>query len=471
MRHVILFTTFLAAAGAVASAGEVDYTWEKEIYVPMRDGVHLSTDVLLPTTGEGPFPTVLIRTPYHKDNVHWLFSREQDERFLEEGYAVVIQNERGRHFSEGTYDRYLAGAATDGLDTLSWIAAQPWSNGRVGTIGCSSSGEQQWPMAAGNHPNHTAMLPLASGTAVGEVPGNHSRGAIYRGGVRMNGLWVWWYSDMATSDRLLLPQGTTQEDRIRLRALFNTQAAPWFFNTLPGTVMLSPIRPLGPDLRHLPSRDIMRVLRRPRNPYDTVLTVGPADPYWDSVPLIDADDTPRVPALHVDSWHDVGAGEMIRLYDHLESLGTPDQHLIIGAGYHCAISADAGQDDLTFGDLSLGDVRYPGGWTALYTAWFDRWLKGQPAAELPRVQLFVMNKGWVTGDAWPLPGTTPTRFYLRSGGRAAFDAEDGRLTLEAAPGEEPPDAFVYDPRERATCAYAGPPPGTMKLTVAPVGSA
>lgn len=447
MRHAVLaFLAMGLLAPAPAAAGDaVRYSWEKEIYVPMRDGVRLSTDVLLPAEGDGPFPTVLVRTPYHKDNVHWILGGAANERFLANGYAVVIQNERGRHFSEGDYDRYLAGAATDGLDTLSWIAVQPWSNGRVGTYGCSSSGEQQWPMAAGNHPNHTAMLPLASGTAVGEVPGNHSRGAIYRGGVRMNGLWVWWYGDMATGDRLLLPPDTTQEDRIRLRGLFNTQAQPYFFNTLPGTTMLTSIRPLEPALRHLPTKDILRAVDRPLNPYDAVLTRGPADPYWDTVPHIDAGDRPRVPALHVNTWHDVGVGETVRLFDHLETLGTPDQHLIIGAGYHCAMSTDDDQADLNFGDLRLGDVRYPGGWTALYMGWFDRWLKEAAAVSLPKVQLYVMNQGWVTGDAWPLPDATPTRFYLHSNGGAGAGPDAGRLTPEPPPGEEAPDVFIYDP--------------------------
>jgi len=430
-----------------AFAGDPGFTWEKEIFVPMRDGVNLSTDVLLPKDADGPFPTVLIRTPYQKDNVHWAFFGPMDETFLRKGYAVVIQNERGRHFSEGEYDTYLAGSRDDGYDTATWIAHQPWSNGKVGTFGCSSSAETQWPMASGNHPGHAAMLPLASGTAIGDVPGNHTKGSIYRGGVRMNGLWVWWYGDMANSERLVLPPDTTREQRIRLRGNFVTQPKPHFYDTWNLSHGLTQLADMAPPLRHLPSKDIMRALGRPMNPFDDVLTKGPADPYWDSVPLIGAADRPEVPALHIDSWHDVGVSEMIRLYDHLEDFGTPHQHLIIGAGPHCAMLSDEAMADLKFGDLELGDARYPGGFAELFVDWFDRWLKGDEdaASDLPQVQLFVMNKGWVSGDSWPLEGTRFETYYLHSDGNAGARMESGILSTERPGGRSPADVFVYDP--------------------------
>jgi putative CocE/NonD family hydrolase len=453
MLSVLQLMALASAAAAepeTSSPSQVQYTWDKEIFVEMRDGVRLSTDVLLPTGRSGPFPTVLVRTPYHKDNLHWVYFQRLDELFLDHGYAVVIQNERGRHLSEGSYDRYLAGARTDGYDTVSWIVSQPWSNGRVGTFGCSSSGEHQWPMASANHPNHAAMLPLASGTAVGNVPGNHTQGSIYRGGVRMNGLWIWWYSDLANSERLVLPPGTTQEQRVRLRDNFNTQVEPYFYNTMAIEEGLVPLNKMESALSHLPARDILRHLGRPLSPFDEVLTKGPADPYWDSVPLIGLDDRPRVPALHVNTWHDVGVAETIRLFDHLEELATPNQHLIIGAGPHCSMLDDARMADLKFGDLELGDARYGengGGYERLFLGWFDRWLKGDTDAmsDLPRVQLYVMNRGWMSGDRWPLDGTAFERYFLHSDGNAGCRMDSGLLATEQPAVDSPADAFVYDP--------------------------
>src|SRR3546814_3182435 len=148
---------------------------------------------------------------------------------LDAGYAFVVQNERGRLLSEGTYSTYLAGAATDGYDTGQWIASQPWSNGKVGTVGASSSGEQQWPMANSHPPALAAMIPGASGTAIGSIPGNDTQGAVYRGGIPQIGLWAWWYHDMATTERLVLPPNTTQEQRIRIRNSFRLTPQNWFY--------------------------------------------------------------------------------------------------------------------------------------------------------------------------------------------------------------------------------------------------
>jgi putative CocE/NonD family hydrolase len=445
----------LLGAAASASAQDLppasysDWTWEKEIFVPMRDGVNLSTDVLLPNGATSPLPTVLIRTPYHKDNTHWAFFGAWDEMFLQRGYAVVIQNERGRQFSEGYYEDYLEGANTDGYDTVDWIVRQPWSNGKVGTFGCSSSGEHQWGMASGNHPGHAAMLPLASGTAIGDVPGNETQGAIYRGGIPMIGLWSWWYHDMATSERLLLPASTTQEQRIRLRNGFSLQPMTYFYRLENGTINTSGVKnEMLPALAHLPSKDILRNLGGPVTPFDKYLTWDPGDRRWDDVEQIREGATPRVPALHLNTWHDVGVGEMIRLFQYLEDLDTPNQFLIIGAGPHCSMLGE-GLEDLTFGDLHVGDARYGGldqGYAKLALDWFDHWLKGEKngVTDMDKVQLYVMGKGWVSGDQWPLQSTQFTKYYLDSDGAAGWRMDSGVLSTQPAQGAAE-DHYVYDP--------------------------
>src|ERR1700679_3164139 len=107
-----------------------EWTTEKEIFVPMRDGINLDTDVLLPKGAKGPLATVLVRTPYDKDNIDWAAMKHWYMLFLQHGYAFVFQNERGRHFSEGTYKHYLEGAATDGYDTSIWIPSNPGPTAR-----------------------------------------------------------------------------------------------------------------------------------------------------------------------------------------------------------------------------------------------------------------------------------------------------------------------------------------------------
>jgi hypothetical protein len=103
-----------------------------------------------------------MRTPYnfnlYRDGEPQTRGLRQALTAVEHGYAMVVQNERGRYFSEGEWD-LLGPPKTDGYDTLSWIAEQPWSNGKVGTIGCSSSAEWQMGLAALDHPAHVAMIP------------------------------------------------------------------------------------------------------------------------------------------------------------------------------------------------------------------------------------------------------------------------------------------------------------------------
>ena len=133
---------------------------ERKLMVPMRDGKRMAADVYYPK-GKGKYPTVFSRTPYNFN--FWdvqLRAPRNMSRILEavkRGYAYVVMNERGHFFSEGNYD-ILGPPLTDGEDALSWISSQHWSNGKVGTIGCSSTAEWQMAVAAKNHPAFTTMI-------------------------------------------------------------------------------------------------------------------------------------------------------------------------------------------------------------------------------------------------------------------------------------------------------------------------
>ncbi|WP_432990852.1 CocE/NonD family hydrolase [Dactylosporangium sp. CA-233914] len=441
-----------------------DFDIEREVMVPMRDGVRLSTDVYLPRGAEGPLPTVLVKTPYDKDDGEGSVRTKWVDYFARQGYAVVVQNERGFRFSEGVFVDYLAGAGTDGPDTVAWILEQPWSNGRVGTIGCSSSGEHQWPMASANAPGHVAMVPGASGTAVGDVPGNDTCGAFYKGGIPMLFNWANWYGRLAPTEKPVIPAGATQEERQRIRKYFQFSARKgWAPDT-------------AEQLRHLPSKDVLSNAGAPVSPFDRYMTRTPADPAWNEVELIGEGDEPRVPALHINTWHDLAIGETTRLFSYLQSLDTPEQYLIIGGGPHCAIWQElpfeltkkiakemfAGfttteidampapdMRDFVFGDLKLGDVRYRGvdhGYPKLYLAWFDKWVRGTEngVADMPKVQLFVMHQGWISAESWPPPAAVPTTFHLVADPEAWRRNEAGGLSTDPS-AEESEDSYVYDP--------------------------
>jgi putative CocE/NonD family hydrolase len=427
-----------------ARGQEAAWHADKELFVPMRDGIHLSTDVYRPKGAAGPLPTILIRTPYNRDRAD---AMSRLATWLEQGYALVVQNERGRFFSEGDYSTFLAGAATDGYDTIDWIVKQPWSNGKVGTIGCSSTGEQQWPLANSKHPSHTAMIPGASGAAIGSIPGNYTQGLFYRGGVPTFATWVWWYHDLGPGERLLLPANSTREQRLRLRYTYS------LLPTKEGKVDLSNAnRESMAAYMHLPSKDVLRHLGVALGPFDDFITWdGPADPRWKSVPLVSTGFSSKTPALLVNTWHDIGAMEMARMFSYLQEQNTPNQYLVVGAGPHCLYNRDETQfRDLTFGDLNVGDARYlnrDSGFNDLFSAWFAHFLKGEDnkVTDMPKVQLYIMGKGWVSGNRWPLENTRFTPYYLTGGTGTSRAGAAERLLSISAPSRAGDDTYLYDP--------------------------
>jgi uncharacterized protein len=465
---------FLLAAGscwAVTLPADKysEWTSEKEVFVPMRDGVHLSTDVLLPKGAKGKVPAILIRTPYD-------FEKQEGgmrELWLKQGYAVVVQNERGLVLSEGRYTDYLQGAKIDGTDTIDWIVKQPWSNGKVGTIGCSSSGETQWLTAASNNPAHAAMIPAGT-WAVASIPGNDTRGVHYRGGVPFTGFWVPWYANLATTERMLLPPNSTQEQRVRIRTSFPLAVRDAFDPK--HAEVVDPAK-----FMTLPAKDILRSLGGALTPWDNYITYTPADPRWNRAEQMSAEITPRVPALHLTTLYDPAVVETARWYKYLQDQGTPNQFLIIGAGSHCnsfidehAATASAAEKakklveastpeerevianslsftlaDPRFGDLQGGDARYGGedhGYANLFLRWFERWVNGVPnnVTDMPRVQVYVMNKGWIGGARWPLEGTQFTNYYLGAYGHSNVHKDTGILST-TRPAQAGKESFVYDP--------------------------
>lgn len=436
---------------------EIVSTWsiEKDVFVRMRDGIHLDTDVWLPDGIDGPLPTILVRTPYDKDGG----SGGWAEFWVRRGFAVVVQSVRGRGFSEGTHTAYLEGAKDDGSDTLDWIVAQPWSSGRVGTMGVSSSADEQLRLGAANHPAHRAMLPIAGGQGVGSVPGNHTQAGFYRGGVPILDFWAGWYAYAAPVERFTFPPGASQQLRNRLRSMYSLRPRP---SEVPFPV------------EHLPSGEVMAAGDRPNTPLDRYLAATPVDPVWDETGLVRDGDDVRVPILLVDTWHDMAIVETLRFFSYLQQRGAPNAHLIVGPGGHGAVAADVLGDSLTrwaesvhqagsvearladyrtgynlslLDGIDVGDARYggiDGGYIALFFNWFAHWLReDSPPPDLPPVLVFVMGRGWVVADRWPLLGVHEQTWYLGPG-TSAPARDTGSLT-ESPPEREGAHDYVYDP--------------------------
>jgi putative CocE/NonD family hydrolase len=190
---------------------------DQKVMMPMRDGVRLCTDIYRPKTNE-PVPIIFSKTPYNFNS--WRDGKESGGSYrraleaVQRGYAYVVQNERGRYFSEGDWD-ILGPPTTDGYDAMEWMANQPWCNGKIGTIGCSSTAEWQMAIAALDHPAHAAMVPQGFGAGVGRVGNFYEQGNWYRGGAEQMLFFVWLYGVQNDRIRPTFPADATQEELIR----------------------------------------------------------------------------------------------------------------------------------------------------------------------------------------------------------------------------------------------------------------
>src|SRR5437773_8743962 len=196
---------------------------DRKLMVAMRDGKRMAADVYRPKDTSKKYATVFVRTPYNfnfwdvRNGVPRDLSSELDA--VKRGYAFVEMNERGHFFSEGNYD-ILGPPLTDGDDELTWIAKQPWSNGKVGLIGCSSTAEWQLAVASLGNPALAAIIPQGFGAGVGRVAPYFEQGNWYRGGaVQM--LFIAWLSGEQNHARPTFSPNATQEDLIRASKSFD----------------------------------------------------------------------------------------------------------------------------------------------------------------------------------------------------------------------------------------------------------
>ena len=440
-------------------------TVEKMVMVPMRDGVRLATEIYVPKEGDGPFPAVFWRTPYNfsalrgsnpaRPNAMLKYALDAVER----GYVFVVQNERGKFFSEGEWE-ILGFPRTDGYDALTWIAAQPWSNGKVATLGCSSTAEWQMALAAMDHPAHAAAVPMGEGAGIGRMGPFYEQGNYYRGGAVQMPMAAWLYGNQ-NLQRPQFPADLSDEDRVRLAKAFdlapNMPSVDW-----------------SKALWHLPLADLMRHVGGPPGIFDAMLRRTPDDPAWYEGGLYHDDEGFHVPALWVHSWYDLSVAPNLELYNHVRRQGADDvrdhQYMVVAPTLHCAMYRL--RDPLIVGEVSMGDVDF--GFDGIVFDFLDRFTKDLPTetaasydAGTPKVRYFAMGEqAWREADTWPPADAEEKTFYLASGGQANSLFGDGRLSSEAPSSEEGSvDRFTYDPlvpvrtRGGNFCCLGGEPEG------------
>lgn len=390
----------------------MSFTVEVDVRVPMRDGVTLATNVWLPD-GPGPFPALLVRTPYGKDDAGLYGNPKLPDVFalVEAGYAVVAQDVRGTSRSPGTFVPHTH-EGPDGLDTLTWLAGQPWSDGAVGMWGGSYMGFTQWQVATRDVPALRAIAPVMSSADPYAAPWRSPGGALSQDAVLT-------WGTLSALRNLRRGPGDPADAEALLSGLADPRS------------LHEPLPPARRDplIRSLPW--LTEVLGHPER-----------DAFWREISAIDHCDRITVPALHIGGWYDVFIGETVRAYTMMRRHGgsaeaRDGQRLLIGPWSH----AD-GTDLGTYPDRSFGlagSIK-TAGVTEAHLRFFDRWVRGR--TDVPddghRVRIFVMGLDeWRDEPDWPLPDTRYTDYFL--------DGAD--VLTQKAPSNEVTDTFRYDPRD------------------------
>ncbi len=421
---------------------------DQKVMMPMRDGIRLATDIYRPKTN-GPVPVIFSRTPY---NFNGWGDGEQRGNYtaayeaVSRGYAYVVQNERGRFFSEGEWD-ILGTPLTDGWDAFDWMSKQPWSNGSIGLIGCSSTAEWQMAVAAMGHPALKAVVPQAFGAGVGRIGKFYEQGNWYRGGATQMLFIAWLYGTQNDAIRPQFPKEATQEQLIRASRQFD----------------LAPERERvdwAKGLAHLPVSDILKNVNGPEGVFNDMVKRKPNDPAWFKGGLYHDNMKFQVPAFWFVSWYDVSSSPNLAMINHIKGEGAAsktvadNQYLVIAPTLHCAYTRAT--ENTIVGERSVGDARL--NYNEQIYSWFDKWLKGNQndfTKKTPKVQYYTMgiNK-WQEAETWPPAKAESVTYFLNSKGKANSLYGDGMLTMGQPGKESVPDGFTYDPLNPVT-SYGG----------------
>ena len=416
----------------------------------MRDGIRLATDIHLPD-GVGPYPVILERTPYgrHLPSRSEITEAAPDEPasraelaayFGAHGYAVVYQDTRGRHGSEGRFVKYLSDGE-DGFDTCAWLVGQPWCDGRICTMGLSYSAHTQAALGCLDAPGVVAQVLDCGGFA-----------NAWKSGIRQSGAFELKQATWALKQAQLSPEA--EADPVMHTALAAEDVREWFTRM--------PWRRGHSPLRHHPDYEAYLLDQWEH---------GADDGCWHKLGIWAEgfyERYSRAACVHLSSWWDPYPLTATANYVGLTRAGRGAQRLILGPWTH-------GDRSLTrFGDVEFGAGAsldsWAGDWRAYRLRFFDHVIKGAPLHE-PAVRVFVMGGGsgrrtptghldhggaWLAADDWPLPGTDFVRYHLHN---------DGRLDPAPPPAGAAPVSYDFDP------AHPVPTIGGAMSSLEPVASA
>jgi len=387
---------------------------DDDVRVEAADGTGLAATLFRPRNADAALPTIFVRMPYDRrasaDGFGYALF------FARHGYAVLVQDVRGTYGSQGNDFVPWRHATSDGVASLDWIADQPWSNGKVGTFGCSALGELQFALARANHPAHAAMIASGAGGGIGSAGGRYGYFGLFEGGVFQLASGFGWFVEHGSKDRNAPPPPS-----------FDRASA----------------------LRALPLQDLLMRVRPGANAFDDFVSVPLADPRWNDLDYVSDSDRLTTPALIINTWGDQTVADTIALAHLAETSPAPvaprQQRVIIAPGDHCHHEQMGDANPMPWGDLSVSNAGRP--YSDWYLRWFDYWLRdrGDGLSALPVYQFFVVGENrWLGSEAWPPSAARRQRWYLSSSGHANGSDGDGALQRQPAPATSV-DSYRYDP--------------------------
>lgn len=440
-----LVSTSLAGAEytALDDTGPYEVRLERSHFVEMRDGVRLSTDLYMPVGVERPLGTILERTPYNKNTPQFRGDVSRARFFASHGFVFAAQDKRGKYESEGEY-LTTANDIEDGNDTIDWIAGQPWSNGKVGQMGCSYPGFTTMMSAKSLNPHLAAIVPQSAAMATGSMAGRYS--LLWRRGGTVALSMAAWHAAAGSKVYYRPPPGLSREEFLEIVDDFDPVPRSYNLDSFADPEVVERFKAA---YMRLPVVDILEGFRAPPNDFALFTSTHHADPFWDELGYMTDDTKVDVPALHINSWHDYGVAETLIHFNFfrekaLSREARDNQYVIIAPTQHC--QAEMVSEQTVVGELDVGDARFD--FWGTYLRWYDRWLNGNEEAleGMPRVQYYNIGANeWRSADAWPLPQTRYTKFYLDSEGSANSRHGDGRLERSTDHSGSDSDTYVHDP--------------------------
>ena len=396
-------------------------TFDSDIPILLRDGTVTYADVFRPRA-RGRFPALLQRTPYDKSSPQSRTGTLDAVRAAMNGYAVVIQDVRGRYASQGEFYTFV-NEMDDGHDSVEWVAGQPWCTGKVGMYGVSYVGATQWLAAKAGAPSLSAIAP-------GVTASNYHEGWAWQGGAFELGFNLSWavgpltWGNWASLARRLGLSPDRQEELLRTKDGLTSR------------------------YNHLPMHDLPDLGDGLAPYYYDWLAHPEYDDYWKRLSIEESHPDIRVPAFNFGGWYDIFLAGTIRNFALMRQMGATEearqgQRLVLGPWIHGGAPSHV-TGEYNFGTRAAADAMDLRGLTLRF---YDHWLRGEDNGVMDEqpVLLFVMGENvWRRESEWPLARAENTKYFLRSRGSANTLHGDGWLT-PASPSDEPPDVYRYNP--------------------------